>query len=511
MTSPERTISSSPFPHYIQVISPSAKPKTPPRAQMVSPSPARNQHAHSPHSNLSRNEKTPPGNARTETPFRKQPAESETQLAQALSGDVQSLASSSDRGKSPSVACSPSGITSSKTSPNEKSMTHHMETPKEKSVARHIESQHKNNQLQSTISSSPTLTSPFFLKSSSNNENPERVSHEAVHSTVEATPKTLPHELSPQKGDTIGVKLLNLSKILQRSPPPELVTSSVAADQGQSSRFLHSNPTTVHDPKKTADRSRLCLHTKTIASVQLRDMMLQTEWAEYQMQLVGEALSTLEQTKSEEQYCFIADFYYNLLDESRRINNVCSDFSAKILKQQWMEHRDHQPQLDSISLSYIGQSLPEEVKASLKAAKESCVKKTDEVMSLIRQNEQLPTKTKEKLAKLQKLHSEELGQDKQQNQQHPKRKPLQMQQLQKELQQQLQPQKQQQQQLLQQPNQLLKQLQQRLKGQVTKAREKSVLKTPASQGPTPEHSTRPQSKTQVKNVEAQLNYKVSNP
>lgn len=68
-------------------------------------------------------------------------------------------------------------------------------------------------------------------------------------------------------------------------------------------------------------------------------MLLQKNMAEYQQELIREAMTSLRETKSEQQFFFITDFYHNLLEENRRTNGLYCDVTLKTLEAQQIEHR----------------------------------------------------------------------------------------------------------------------------------------------------------------------------
>ena len=198
--------------------------------------------------------------------------------------------------------------------------------------------------------------------------------------------------------------------------------------------------------------------------------------------------------------------------------------------------RHHQTEMEGISLSHTAQTLSEEVKARLKAAKEVGARKKEELLSFARQNG-VPKKKVEDKAEGSHLAGgsggvqteEEYSKEKQplqrsspsqqqllkhQKQQVQQQQLLQQQQVQKKQQQLLQNQQQQfllqKQQKLRQQNELLKQLQYKqnvLKSSAALA--SSSEKANARNARTAQQHETPKSKNPVQTTEAQFNYQAS--
>ena len=262
-------------------------PQTPPPAQ----------------SSANKNTKTPPGNAHVVSPIRKTPGEAEQPR---LSPDnVVVLKRGGDKTKPPNVTPSPSESPVLHTSPG----VH--------SVERNLES-------------SPKAKLPVPCKTHSNKKTVETVGRHNGDPTKESSEKAIAQEVPAAKFDSSPTQPSSSPSNAARATPNE-ATAGTFADQARRG---------VQDFTAVAgERTPLCIHSKTISSIQLQHMLLQKNMAEYQQELIREAMTSLRETKSEQQFFFITDFYHNLLEENRRTNGLYCDVTLKTLEAQQIEHR----------------------------------------------------------------------------------------------------------------------------------------------------------------------------
>lgn len=207
------------------------------------------------------------------------------------------------------------------------------------------------------------------------------------------------------------------SKKSVHTPPVSTQSESAQSSSTQSSSTQQSSTRSCN--------TQACSHLRTIAKIQLEYLIFLEALVRSQQRMILEAIHTINQNLTEEQFIFVADFFCKLVEGNRLTENIFREASFARQERQRVEHERHSSQENSNSPSRIVGCLPEEVKTRLRLAQEAVTREREEVLSVVLPLEELQKKApqrdweilKQQLQKQQKqqdgLHLEEIRKQRQ--------------------------------------------------------------------------------------------------
>lgn len=134
----------------------------------------------------------------------------------------------------------------------------------------------------------------------------------------------------------------------------------------------------------TSSNTPSCSHLRTIAEIQLEYLIFLEALVRFQHRLIMEAINTINQPITEEQFFFVADFFCKLVEGNRNTENIFREANFTRQERQRLEHQRHQPQ--AASPKHVISCLSEEIKARLRSAHEAVGMEREQVLSVVLPN-----------------------------------------------------------------------------------------------------------------------------
>ena len=145
-----------------------------------------------------------------------------------------------------------------------------------------------------------------------------------------------------------------------------------------------STPTENIQARSTQyNNTQECSHLRTIAKIQLEYLIFLEALVRFQHTMVVEAINTINQTVTEEQFFFVADFFCKLVEGNRHTENIFREASFTRQERQRMEHQRHLAQETAASPNHVIGCLPEEIRTRLRSAQEAVNREREEVLSVV--------------------------------------------------------------------------------------------------------------------------------
>lgn len=126
-----------------------------------------------------------------------------------------------------------------------------------------------------------------------------------------------------------------------------------------------------------------CSHLLTVAKIQLEYLILLEALVRFQHRTIIEAINTINQTVTEDQFFFVADFFCKLVEGNRNTENLFRQASVTRQERQRAEHQRHLSQSSGISPNRVVGGLSDEIKARLRTAQEDVNRKREEVLRVV--------------------------------------------------------------------------------------------------------------------------------
>ncbi|XP_028390923.1 uncharacterized protein LOC114515808 isoform X2 [Dendronephthya gigantea] len=127
-----------------------------------------------------------------------------------------------------------------------------------------------------------------------------------------------------------------------------------------------------------------CSHLRTIAEIQLEYLIFLEALVRFQHRMIMEAINTINQPITEEQFFFVADFFCKLVEGNRHTENIFREANFTRQERQRVEHQRHQPQ--AASPKRVVTCLSDEIKARLRSAQEAVSREREQVLSVVLPN-----------------------------------------------------------------------------------------------------------------------------
>ena len=193
------------------------------------------------------------------------------------------------------------------------------------------------------------------------------------------------------KTATIGIVSHPAVVIADTSISPERSYSSrveIERNEHASLQNVDTNPVTTQTentpPRRTQyNGTQGCEHLRTIAQIQLEYLIFLEALVRFQHNMVVEAVHTINQTTTKEQFCYVSDFFCKLVESNRHTENLFREASITKQDRQKTEHQRHLSQETATSPNRVYDCLPEEIKTKLRSAQEAVNRERDEVLSVL--------------------------------------------------------------------------------------------------------------------------------